>query len=125
MSIFLSKIGFGVFGFSVFTGASTLLGVILGPVGWAATASWLLWGFASPSKTKMAKIVATIALIRLRVLEDEQAEVERRIREERWIQEEKDLVKKILHRYKYPLQSARLSYLNLTKKKTKKGRKKV
>lgn len=78
MSIFLSKIGLGIFGFGVFTGASTLLGVILGPVGWAASATWLLWGFATPSKTKMAKLVATIALIRLRIFDEEQAELKRK-----------------------------------------------
>lgn len=78
MSIFLSKIGLGVFGFGVFTGASTLLGLILGPVGWAASATWLVWGFASPSKTKMAKLVATIALIRLRIFDEEQTEIKRR-----------------------------------------------
>ncbi|QQN38429.1 hypothetical protein [Acinetobacter sp. CS-2] len=73
MSIFLSKIGLGVFGFGVFTGASTLLGIVLGPVGWAAIATWVLWGFTSPNKTKISKIVATIALIRLR-LHDEETE---------------------------------------------------
>lgn len=78
MSIFLSKIGLGIFGFGVFTGASTLLGIILGPVGWATSATWLLWGFASPNKTKMAKLVATIALIRLRVFDEEQKEIKRR-----------------------------------------------
>ena len=70
MSMFLSHLGMGVFGFSVFTGASSILGVILSPVGWVAVAGWVVWGVVTPSKTKMAKIVVTIALIRMRLIDE-------------------------------------------------------
>lgn len=70
MSMFFSKLGFGALGFSFFTGASSLLGIILGPVGWGISAGALIWSFSSPDKTKMAKIVLIISLIRLRLLEE-------------------------------------------------------
>ncbi|MCU4436090.1 hypothetical protein KTH93_11485 [Acinetobacter bereziniae] len=129
MSIFLSKIGMGVFGFGVFTGASTLLGVILGPVGWMASGSWILWEFASPRKNKMAKIVATVALIRLRLQEEENAI---RVRNEQLKNEQLKKEKleseqrllKIRHMLKHPKESPSISYQHLKNKKNKKGRKK-
>ena len=123
MSVFLSKIGLGVLGFGVFTGASTLLGVILGPVGWMASGSWILWEFASPRKNKMAKIVATVALIRLRLQEEENAirvkneQLKKRLESEHFLS-------KIRHTLRYPKESPSISYRHLKNKKNKKGRKK-
>lgn len=69
MSMALSKLGLGALGFGVFTGASSFLSIILGPVGWGAAGGYLLWSFAAPNKQKVSKIVLTIALIRMRLLE--------------------------------------------------------
>lgn len=70
MSMFLSQLGLGALGFSVFTGASTILGVILSPVGWVAVAGWVVWGLATPNKTKIAKLVVSIGLIRMRLIDE-------------------------------------------------------
>lgn len=70
MSMFFSKLGAGALGFSFFTGASSILGIILGPIGWSLSAGALIWSFSSPDKTKMAKIVLTVALIRIRLIEN-------------------------------------------------------
>ncbi|MFV5369075.1 hypothetical protein VXO74_10195 [Acinetobacter junii] len=70
MSMALSKLGLGALGFGVFTGASSFLSIILGPVGWGAAGGYLLWSFAAPNKQKVSKLVLTIALIRMRLLEE-------------------------------------------------------
>lgn len=70
MSMALSKLGLGVFGFGFFTGASSFLSIILGPVGWGAAGGYLLWSFAAPNKQKVMKIVLTVALIRMRLIEE-------------------------------------------------------
>lgn len=125
MSMFISKIGLGVLGFGVFTGASTLLGIILGPIGWIASGSWILWDAASPNKNKMAQIVVIIALIRLRLQEEEKATLARneQFKKEK-LESEQRIKKAIRHIFKYPRESSNLSYQNLKHRKNKKGRKK-
>lgn len=129
MSIFLSKIGLGVFGFSVFTGASTLLGIVLGPAGWLASGSWILWEISSPSKNKMAQLVTIIALIRLRIQEDEKAKLVEKPQStkdtsKKSVKLSKNFSNRINYLLGYPTESPQFSYQNLKHKKNKKGRKK-
>ena len=63
----LSTITMSTLGFGAYTTATSLLSIILGPVGWAGLGSYAVYAYAAPEYQKLISIVATIGIIRQRV----------------------------------------------------------
>lgn len=66
----LSVLSFGSLGFATYTGATTLLGVMLGPIGWAGLGAITILTLGSPNTKRLIPIVATIGAIRQRIKYD-------------------------------------------------------
>ena len=71
----MSTITMGALGFGAYTAATSLLSIILGPVGWASLGSYAAYTYGSPNYNKLIPIVATIGVIRQRI-KYEQSEIE-------------------------------------------------
>jgi uncharacterized protein YaaW (UPF0174 family) len=67
MSTVLSTVTFGALGFGAYTAASSLLSLILGPVGWIAMGGAAVHAIAKPELKITIPLVANIAMIRQRV----------------------------------------------------------
>jgi uncharacterized protein YaaW (UPF0174 family) len=67
MSTVLSTVTFGALGFGAYTAASSLLSVVLGPVGWIAMGGAAIHALGKPELKKTIPIVANVAMIRQRV----------------------------------------------------------
>lgn len=67
MSSLLHFISAGTLGFSAYTAASTVLSLVLGPVGWTTLGAFALIRSSSPKLKKLLPIVITVALIRKRI----------------------------------------------------------
>lgn len=63
----LSTLSLGSLSFATYTGATTLLGIILGPIGWASLGGIAILTLGSPNTKKLIPIVATIGAIRQRI----------------------------------------------------------
>jgi uncharacterized protein YaaW (UPF0174 family) len=67
MSTVLSTVTFGALGFGAYTAASSLLSVVLGPVGWVAMGGAAIHALGKPELKLTIPIVANVAMIRQRV----------------------------------------------------------
>ena len=67
MSTVLSTVTFGALGFGAYTAASSLLSLILGPVGWIAMGGAAIYAIAKPELKITIPLVANIAMIRQRL----------------------------------------------------------
>lgn len=67
MSTVLSTVTFGALGFGAYTAASSLLSLVLGPVGWIAMGGAAVHALAKPELKVTIPLVANIAMIRQRV----------------------------------------------------------
>lgn len=74
----LSTLSMGSLGFATYTGATSLLSVLLGPVGWASLGAIAVLTLGSPNTKKLIPIVATIGAIRQRIEYEKQLIVEKR-----------------------------------------------
>jgi len=63
----MSAITMGTLGFGAYTAATSLLSIILGPIGWAGVGSYAAYTYGSPNYNKLIPIVATIGVIRQRI----------------------------------------------------------
>lgn len=63
----LSTLSIGTLGFATYTGATSLLSVLLGPIGWASLGAIAVLTLGSPNTKKLIPIVATIGAIRQRI----------------------------------------------------------
>lgn len=64
MSTLLHTASLGTLSFGAYTTASSVLSVVLGPVGWAALGAYSLFALGSPRFKKMLPVVVAVALIR-------------------------------------------------------------
>ncbi len=63
----MSAITMGSLGFGAYTAATSMLSVILGPIGWAGLGAYAVYTYGSPDYQKLISIVATIGTIRQRI----------------------------------------------------------
>jgi len=63
----MSALTFGSLGFGAYTTATSMLSVILGPVGWVGLGTYAVYAYGAPDYQKLISIVATIGTIRQRV----------------------------------------------------------
>ena len=63
----MSTLSMGVLGFGAYTSATTILGVLLGPVGWTALGLGAILSFTKPDYKKLIPIVTIIGTIRQRI----------------------------------------------------------
>lgn len=73
----LKVVSLGLLPFGAYTAVSSILGVVLGPVGWTAMGLTAIYRFGKPNMQKVVSLVAQIGAIRQRVVygNDGQAEV--------------------------------------------------
>ena len=64
----MSGLSFGTLGFGAYTAATSLLSVVIGPVGWAGLGIWTIFTLGKPDMSKLVLLVATIGAIRQRTL---------------------------------------------------------
>ena len=67
MSSVLSAISLGTLGFGAYTAASSLLSVVIGPVGWLTLGAVAAYKFGRPELNKTIPFIATTAMIRQRI----------------------------------------------------------
>ena len=67
LTTFLSTISMGSLGFGAYTVATSLLSVIMGPVGWASLGAIAILTLGSSNTKKLIPIVAIIGAMRQRV----------------------------------------------------------
>lgn len=67
MSTVLSTVTFGALGFGAYTAASSLLSLVLGPVGWIAMGGAAVHAMTKPELKITIPLVANIAMIRQRI----------------------------------------------------------
>lgn len=67
MSSLLSTLSFGALGFGAYTAASSLLSLVLGPVGWIGMGGAAIHAMGKPELKVTIPLVANIAMIRQRV----------------------------------------------------------
>jgi uncharacterized protein YaaW (UPF0174 family) len=67
MSTLLSTLSFGALGFGAYTAASSLLSLVLGPVGWIGMGGAAIHALGKPELQVTIPLVANIAVIRQRV----------------------------------------------------------
>jgi len=63
----MSTVTFGTLGFGAYTAATSLLSVLLGPVGWAGIGVFAAYTYGAPEYKKLIPIVATVGAIRQRI----------------------------------------------------------
>ena len=63
----MSAITMGSLGFGVYTAATSILSVILGPVGWVGLGTYAVYAYGAPDYQKLISVVATIGTIRQRI----------------------------------------------------------
>lgn len=63
----MSTITMGTLGFGAYTAATTLLSIVLGPVGWTSLGAAVILALGKPDYQKLIPIVATIGAIRQRI----------------------------------------------------------
>lgn len=64
----MSTLSFGTLGFGAYTAATSFLSVVIGPVGWAGLGLWAIFSLGKPDESKVVLIVATLGMIRQRIL---------------------------------------------------------
>jgi uncharacterized protein YaaW (UPF0174 family) len=69
MSTVLSALSLGSLGFGAYTLASSLLSVVLGPVGWLSLAAYGIFKLGSADEAKMVRLAATCAMTAQRIRE--------------------------------------------------------
>lgn len=74
LTTIMSTVTLGTLGFGVYTAATTLLSVILGPVGWAGLGVAAAFTIGKPDYQKLIPLVAVIGAIRQRIKYDENLE---------------------------------------------------
>jgi uncharacterized protein YaaW (UPF0174 family) len=67
LTTMMSTLSFGVLGFGVYTAATSLLSVALGPVGWIGLGIYAAYKLGEPNYQKLIPIVVTIGMIRNRL----------------------------------------------------------
>ena len=67
MSSVISALSLGTAAFGVYTAASTLLSVFLGPAGWTVLGLTTLYKFGSPNQQRSVQAVLAVAVIRARL----------------------------------------------------------
>lgn len=67
LSTVISTTTFGVAGFGVYTAASSMLHILLGPPGWAALGVTAIYKLGGPNQTRCLKAVLAIAMLRNRL----------------------------------------------------------
>lgn len=67
MSVVLSTVSMGTFGFGTYVFASSALSVLLGPVGWVGLGVYAGHKFASSNAKQTLQLVATVAMVRQRI----------------------------------------------------------
>lgn len=72
----LSTLSIGTLGFATYTGATSLLSVMLGPIGWAGLGAIAILTFGQANTQKSIPIVATIGAIRQRIKYERQLKSE-------------------------------------------------
>lgn len=70
MSTVLSTLTFGALSFGAYTLASSMLSVLLGPIGWTALGLAAIYTLGSPNEKKVVRLAATCAMISQRVRKD-------------------------------------------------------
>ena len=68
LSTVMSAVSMGTLGFGAYTAASSILSVVLGPVGIVGVGAVALYQVASPNARKSLQAIATIAMVRQRKL---------------------------------------------------------
>ena len=66
----MSILSFGLLSFGAYTTATSLLGVILGPVGWSALGLTALYKLGKPDYKKVIPLVISVGLVRQRIYND-------------------------------------------------------
>jgi uncharacterized protein YaaW (UPF0174 family) len=66
MSTVISTLTLGTAGFGAYTTASSLLSVLIGPLGWASLGLATLYKLASPSQQKVVQLAIGVSMIRAR-----------------------------------------------------------
>lgn len=69
MSTVLSALSMGTLGFGAYTVASSLLSVVLGPVGWLSLAAYEIFKLGSADEAKTVRLEATCAMTAQRIRE--------------------------------------------------------
>lgn len=69
MSTVLSAVSFGTLNFGAYVFASSMLSVVLGPVGWSSLAAYGVYRLGRPDSNKVIRLAATCAMISERLRE--------------------------------------------------------
>ena len=64
----MSVLSFGTLSFGAYTAATSMLSVVLGPVGWTALGIWAIFKLGQPNYKELIPIVLTVGLIRQRIM---------------------------------------------------------
>ena len=66
----MNTLSLGTLSFGAYTAATSFLSIVIGPVGWASLGLWTIFKLGKPDASTLVLIVATIGLIRQRVLHE-------------------------------------------------------